>query len=118
VYSFLTTTAEQLWREHKLQHGIRKNAHRRAFVTGVMTGFAKKLESDRTKNQEQGLVWLGDAELAGYFRRRHPRIRWTRQSGRYDMDSFHAGREAGGRIVLRRGVTEGPAGTPRLLSGR
>jgi hypothetical protein len=83
-----------------------------------MTGFAKKLESERQRNHEAGLVWKGDAELSGYFRRRHPHIRWTRQGGRYDRDSYQAGREAGGKIVLRRGVSRGPSAGPKLLPGR
>ena len=118
VHAFLTRTAEQLWREHKKHNGIRRNAHRRAFVTGVMTGFSKKLESERGKNQEAGLVWQGDAELHGFFRRRHPHVRWARPTGRYDRDSYHAGREAGGKIVLRRGVSQGATGGPKLLPGR
>jgi len=118
VHAFLTRTAEQLWREHKKLHGIRRNAHRRAFVSGVMMGFSKKLESERGKNQEVGLVWQGDAELHGFFRRRHPHIRWARPAARHDRDSYHAGREAGGKIVLRRGVSQGASGGPKLLPGR
>jgi len=117
VYAFLTRTAEQLWREHKKHRGISRNAHRRAFVTGVMTGFNKKLEAERGKNQQAGLVWRGDAALSGYFRRRHPHIRWSRPGGRYDRDSYHAGHEAGGKIVLRRGVSHGASSGPKLLGG-
>lgn len=115
VHSFLTRTAEQLWKAHKKQHNIVKNAHRRAFVTGVMSGFSKKLEDERSKNQQEGLVWKGDPSLHGYFRRRHPHIRWSRQGGCYDRDSYRAGSEAGSRIVLRRGVSRGATGGPKLL---
>lgn len=118
VHTFLNRTAEQLWREHKRQNGIRKNANRRAFVTGVMSGFLRKLGEERSKNQKAGLVWQGDAELAGYFRRRHPHIRWTSRGGSHDRDSYRAGREAGGKIVLRRGISEGPSTGPKLLGGR
>lgn len=118
VHAFLTRTAQQLWLEHKKLHHIRRNAHRRAFVTGVMSGFSKKLEAERGKNQEAGLVWQGDAELLRYFRRRHPHVRWTRPSGRYDRETYYAGHEAGGKIVLRRGISEGATGGPKLLPGR
>ena len=118
VHTFLNRTAEQLWREHKRHNDIRRDANRRAFVTGVMMGFLKKLGEERSKNQKAGLVWQGDAELAGYFRRRHPHIRWTSRGGRHDRDSYHAGREAGGKIVLRRGISEGPSTGPKFLSGR
>lgn len=117
VHAFLTRTAEQLWKAHKKRHDIVKNAHRRAFVTGVMSGFAKKLDAERSKNQQEGLVWKGDPDLHGYFRRRHPYIRWSRQGGRYDRDSYRAGSDAGGKIVLRRGVSTGPTGGPKLLGG-
>ena len=33
---------------------------------------------DRKKSKADGLVWVGDAALDGFFRKRHPRIRWTR----------------------------------------
>lgn len=118
AYDYLTRTAERLWNEHKREHGIKRNANRRAFLSGVMSGFSAKLEREKKKNERAGLVWRGDGDLHGYFRRRHPYIRTTRQGGRHDRDSYRAGHEAGGRIVLRRGVERGPSAGPRLLSGR
>jgi hypothetical protein len=118
AYEYLTRTAERLWKEHKVQCGIRRDANRRAFLSGVMSGFAAKLSREKKKNEKEGLVWRGDGELSGYFRRRHPYIRTTRQGGRHDRDSYRAGHEAGGRIVLNRGVARGPSAPPRLLRGR
>jgi hypothetical protein len=83
-----------------------------------MSGFAAKLDREKKNNEKAGLVWRGDGDLNTYFRRRHPYIRTTRQGGRYDRDSYRAGHEAGGRIVLRRGVEKGPSREPRLLAGR
>lgn len=118
TYDYLSRTAERLWKEHKRERGITKNANRRAFLSGVMSGFSAKLEREKKKNEKEGLVWSGDGELHSYFRRRHPYIRTTRQGGRHDRDSYRAGHEAGGRIVLRRGVERGPSREPKLLAGR
>jgi hypothetical protein len=118
VHTYLTRTAEQLWKEHRKQLGIKSNANRRAFLSGVMSGFSEKLAAERAKNQREGLVWQGDPELRRYFRRRHPYIRTTRQGGRHDRETYRAGRDAGSKIVLRKGVSRGPSRGPALLKGR
>lgn len=119
VYAFLQHTAEELWRAHKRELGIRANRERRTFHAGVMAGFADRLSKENVVHREAGLVWLGDPELGGYFRRRHPHVRTVRYSGQPRSETFGAGREAGRKIVLRRGVTSGPAAaaTP-LLPGK
>ncbi|MCB9587401.1 MAG: DUF2786 domain-containing protein [Polyangiaceae bacterium] len=116
VYDFLSHTAEQLWRLHKERQGIRGNRDRRAFVAGVMNGFRQKLESERKQATQQGLVWVGDPELSKFFKRRHPRVRWTRHSGSSHNPAHRAGKEQGQRIVLHRGISRGPkGGGPKLL---
>ncbi len=115
VHSFLTHGAERLWREHKKKHGIRKNANRRTFLAGVMAGFRDKLEQQKRENTERGLVWVGDAELGGYFKKRHPHVRWTHHYGSRRTEAYAHGREAGRRIVLHRGVQQGSSGRERLL---
>ncbi len=116
VYDFLTHTSEQLWKQHKRAEGIRGNRDRRAFVAGVMNGFREKLEAERKQTQAQGLVWVGDPELSKYFKRRHPRVRWTRHSGSSHNPAHRAGKEQGQRIVLHRGIRSGPKGAgPKLL---
>ena len=118
VYSFLTHTAEKLWRDHKRRYGIRRDLARRTFVSGVMTGFRDKLASESKASEKRGLVWVGDAELVDYFRRRHPRVRTRLHYGRGRSEEFSHGRAAGRRIVLHRGVAAGPSQQGLLLPGR
>lgn len=115
VYAFLTQTASRLWSEHKRAHGIRDNQARRAFIAGVMSGFRAKLEDQAEQNVEEGLVWVGDAEVAKYFKQRHPRVRWTRHLSTRGSAAHRQGAEAGKRIVLHKGVTRGVTGAVKLL---
>jgi Protein of unknown function (DUF2786)/SprT-like family len=118
VHSFLTHTAENLWRDHKRRHGIRRDLARRTFVSGVMTGFRDKLASESRASEKRGLIWVGDAELVDYFRRRHPRVRSRLHYGRGRSEEWAHGRAAGRRIVLHRGVESGASRTLFLLPGR
>lgn len=109
VYDFLLQTGERLWRRHKREHDIQRNRDRRRFVAGVMEGFLDRLATEKRKNTEKGLVWVGDADLHRYYRRRHPHVRSVRLRG-HGLDPTRArGRQAGRNIVLRRGVGEGEA---------
>ena len=116
VHAFLTNTSEQLWAEHKKQTGIRANRDRRVFVSGVMTGFAEKLSLQSVKHREEGLVWVRDADLGGYFRKRHPRIQHVRYAGSRKNEAYAHGKAAGRRIVLRKGVSAPATSHGRLLS--
>ena len=115
VHAFLGHTADHLWREHKRSRRIRGNADRRTYLAGVMAGFLEKLNAQRTENREQGLVWVGDAELDGFYRKRHPRIVQVRHAGNRRTAAHAEGREAGRRIVLHKPVQGGPSGAVRLL---
>ncbi|WP_394829260.1 DUF2786 domain-containing protein [Pendulispora albinea] len=118
VHAFLTHTSERLWLEHRRAHGIEQNRDRRTFLSGVMAGFADRLAREASTHKEAGLVWVKDGDLHGYFRRRHPYIRNVRYAGNRKNETFSHGREAGRRIILRRGV-EAPSasGASRLSSG-
>lgn len=115
VHAFLTNTAEQLWGEHKRQEGIRSNRDRRVFLAGVMTGFADKLATQSVKHREEGLVWVRDADLDGYFRKRHPRVRHIRYAGSRKNEAYAHGKAAGRRIVLRKGVSAAASTRGHLL---
>lgn len=117
VHSFLMHTAERLWRDYKKDRKIQQNAKRRTFLAGVMSGFRDKLNAQRRGDSAQGLVWVGDRALDGFFRKRHPRVRFTQYSGGRRSDAYAHGREAGSRIVLHRGVSAGSSGGTRLLPG-
>ena len=79
-------------------------------MAGVISGFHDRLRGERKRAEAQGLVWVGDAELHGYFRRRHPHLRWTRHSVSTGGEAYARGQTAGRNIVLHRGVKSG-AGT-------
>jgi hypothetical protein len=118
VHAFLTQTAQQLWNEHCRNAGIFGNRDRRTYLAGVMTGFAEKLAHQATLHREQGLVWVKDADLGGYFRRRHPYIRHVRYAGTRRNDAYVRGRDAGRRIVLRKGIEGTPTNLGHLLPAK
>jgi hypothetical protein len=120
VHAFLTRSAENLWAEHKREQGIKGNRDRRTYLSGVMDGFREKLEAETKHHKEQGLVWVGDADLSKYFRKRHPHIRHTRSAGPSKNEVHGAGKSAGRRLVLHRGMHDAPAagGTTKLLPER
>lgn len=118
VHAFLGHTAEQLWLEHRREHRIDGNRDRRVFLAGVMAGFADKLARDQKGHTQAGLVWVKDAQLDGFFRRRHPYVRHVRHTGQRKNEAFGHGREAGRRIVLRRGVSAAPTSHGRLLPAK
>ena len=119
VYDFLMYTSGALYRADRRQRRDRTHAARRKFLAGVMSGFHERLKSERTRSEKQGLVWVGDAELRGYFRRRHPHVRWARHQVSTGGEAYARGQTAGRNIVLHRGVKSGPsAGVRQLPPGR
>jgi hypothetical protein len=118
VHEFLGQTADRLWIDHRRAHGIQSNRERRAYLAGVMTGFADTLAKQDTKSRSEGLVWVGDGDLARYFRRRHPPVRHVRHSGPQRTDAWVHGREAGRKIVLHRPVHGAAVSRGRLLPAK
>ena len=104
VHAFLTGSAERLWKQHKRDHGIRRDRDRRSYLAGVMEGFRERLQAEKIHNQSKGLVWVGDADLQRYHRKRHPHIRSVRLRGHGHSEARSHGRVAGRNIVLHRGV--------------
>ena len=121
VFDFLTHTAEHLWREHKRVAGLPGDRERRTFLSGVMLGFSEKLDQEAKLQQQQGLIWRGDAELGHYLRQRHPHIRRVAQRGQPRTETRAEGRRAGRNIILHRPISSGSSGSsagPRLLPPR
>jgi hypothetical protein len=114
VHAYLSHAAEELWREHKRARGVRGDRDRRTYLAGVMAGFLEKLRAQRKQSREQGLVWVRDADLAGFYRRRHPRITHVRTRGPRRTEAHAHGREAGRSLVIHQPVGGGPSG-PRML---
>jgi Protein of unknown function (DUF2786)/SprT-like family len=115
VHAFLTDTAERLWNGHQKTFGVRGNRDRRTYLAGVMSGFAEKLSRQATTHREEGLVWVKDADLGHYFRRRHPHVRNVRYGGNPKNEAFARGRDAGRRIILRKGIEGTVTSRGRLL---
>jgi predicted SprT family Zn-dependent metalloprotease len=118
VHGFLHETAERLWRDHRKARGIRTNRDRRTFLAGVMVGFADKLAKQEKASRSEGLVWVKDADLSGYFRRRHPYVRHVRHTGQRRTDAWAHGREAGRKIVLHKPVASPTENRGRLLPAK
>lgn len=118
VHGYLVQTAERLWREHKANHGIRGDRDRRTFLAGVMSGMSDKLGREAKKNDAAGLVWIADADLQRYFRRRHPHVRHVRYAGQRRSEAYAHGKEAGKKIVIHRGMKDRPADRGLLLGPR
>ena len=116
AHAFVMQTAERLWQDFRRARSTRGRSDRQRFLSGVMSGFRDRLERDRKKNGAEGLVWKGDGDLHGFFRRRHPHIRFTRHAAHTGSEAYSRGRAAGQKLVLHRGVRSGPsAAHPRLL---
>lgn len=115
VHDFLTRTADRLFDESGLPR-----RERRHYLSGVMAGFEEKLARAARKHEEEGLVWVGDADLGEYYKRRHPRVRNVRYGGAPRGAAYANGRAAGRRIVLSRPLEDGPRdrAAPRLLGPR
>jgi predicted SprT family Zn-dependent metalloprotease len=115
VHGFLHETAERLWRDHKRAARLASDRDRRTYLAGVMVGFADRLGRQETKSRSEGLVWVKDGDLAGYFRRRHPYVRHVRHAGQRRTDAWTHGRAAGQKIILHRPIAHPTASRGRLL---
>ena len=115
VYGFLQHAAEALWKAHKREHAITRDTDRRAFMAGVMRGFAEKLRKERSAAEASGLVWVEDPRATRYFRRRHPRVRTTLYYSSENRAAATHGRAAGRELVLSRPLEQGSSGKTRLL---
>jgi hypothetical protein len=119
VHAFLLQTADRLWEEYRRTRKLDGNRERRTFLAGVVAGFHEKLDRERARQREAGLVWVGDGDLGRWFRRRHPYIRMTRYDGARRTEAHAHGKAAGAGVVLHKPVGGGsPEGGRRLLLGR
>lgn len=115
VWDYLRTTAERLWRDHKREQGVTSDRERRAYLAGVMAGIHDKLARGERAEARTGLVWVKDADLGDYYRRRHPYVRHVRYAGERKTGAFDHGRAAGRRVELHKGVGGGRREAPPLL---
>lgn len=117
VHQFVSRTVERLWREHKRAANLRSDRDRRSFLAGAVEGLSDKLQAQRDDAKREGLVWVGDAAVRDYYRRRHPRIVSTGGSSGGSHSAYSDGKSAGKTIVLSRPVHgDSTPSTPRALT--
>lgn len=113
VHGFLHAAAERLW-EGRSREARQAGDRKSAFCAGVVTGFAAKLQVESKRATAAGLVWVQDADLTDYFRKRHPRVRHVRYGGEARSGAYQDGVRAGAKLILHRGMRGQGAGN-RLL---
>ncbi len=111
VFHFLHNAIHSLWLQYQenFGHSIKT---RRSYQTGLLTGFREKLEgishrSPSNSHDEKSLMKIFHHELDSYVQTVFPKLT-TRShgSGAVDSDSFWAGKQDGGSIVIHKGVRE------------
>ncbi|HEX6243479.1 MAG TPA: DUF2786 domain-containing protein, partial [Polyangiales bacterium] len=108
----------QLWRAHKQAQGIQNDRERMTYLAGVMSGFAQKLEGQARAHKADGLVWVAEAQLREYTRKRHPSLRTVSHAGHRQRGAFEQGQAAGRGVQLHRGISHSHgSGGPKLLKG-
>lgn len=117
VHDFLHAATKRLWGQARRDMSL-PASKRREFGAGLLTGFRDKLRGERQRNEEQGLVWLGDADLDRYVRGRHPYIRSMGSAAVRRGRAHAAGRAAGEGLTLHRPVREHAARGLSLPPGR
>lgn len=105
VHEFLHASCERLWDQARSELDL-PGTRRREFLAGVLLGFRDKLRKERDRQEEEGLVWLGDADLVRFLKSRHPSIRSMNSTGVRRGKAHEAGRQAGERLTLNRPVRE------------
>ena len=116
VHDFLLRTIERLWVEHKKANRIKSNRDRRSFLAGAVAGFSAKLREKRAEAQREGLVWVRDAGVDTYVKRRHPKLVSYGYTPKGDREAYAKGQSAGRTIVLSRPMTSGSdGGAPKAL---
>jgi hypothetical protein len=113
VHAFLLGAAERTWQEQARARGLAPR-ERLPFFAGFMMGVGDSLGRGARASAEKGLVWVGDADLADFVHRRHPRVRRGRIGGQL-RDGHAAGREAGQDVVIHKPVATTHAHRGRLL---
>src|SRR5690606_10012691 len=93
-HDFRHAAAKRLWYQARPDLGHPAN-RRRECGAGVLTGFREELRGERRRNEQQGLVWLGDADLDRFLRDPHPYIRSMGSAAVHRGRAHEAGRAAG-----------------------
>ncbi len=118
VHGFLRATASRLWENHGRAHARRSGRERLVFLAGVMAGVSDKLSRQERTSAEEGLVWVKDADLSGFLRKRYPHIRHVRYGGERRTETYERGRAAGREVVIHKGIETTRSGGALLLPAK
>ncbi len=123
VFAFINRYIEHAWAEFRSRSGVSGRRRQSDFAVGVVKGFHETLTRDETTKadgtQTSALILARDAELHSYFRTRYPRIRNTTGKSRMiDPSVIEAGKEAGRKLRIHRGIHDTSSGPVKLLTER
>ena len=110
AHDFLVQTGLRLWRRYDKKRVVKSRRDKAQFLMGFVLGFREKLDEAMQQDEERGLVWMGDAGLGQYFKRRYPRTVSGRSSSVYSSNALSEGRSLGRKTVIHRGITEHKTG--------
>ena len=115
VHEFLHQSALRLWKAHQREAGLRDGRQRNRYLAGVMMGFREKLLQQQRRCRQEGLVWVGDADLDTYVNRRYANLVMSRAYQVRTGQAWQQGREAGKDIVLHRPIAKHDGQADKLL---
>ena len=110
AHDFLVQTGLRLWRSYGKTRVVKRRGDKAQFLMGFVLGFREKLDESMLVDQQRGLVWMGDAGLGQYFRRRYPRTVSGRRASVHNSNALTQGRAMGRETVIHRGVTQRNSG--------
>jgi len=126
VFHYILKYAESHWREYKKSHPSCRS--RSGYMTGVVTGFKEKLESQKKEfmgrdgenpddaNDLGALVAVEDKRLQRHFYMRHPRVRVTSMSySSASRSAYESGKEQGRNLNVAKAITSHGGNTGRLI---
>jgi len=109
IHDCLARSCDALWKAYKQEQAIKDRRAKRQYLDGLLSGFRRQLERSAIQSEARGLVWVGDAGLTRYSRRRHPHTTSSRLDGVAGTQFRDAGVAAGERLRLHRPLERGPA---------
>ena len=117
VHACLLRQSEALWRAYKKEHQIKDRRAKRQYLDGLLAGFSRQLEETTAESAERGLIWVGDAALDRYARRRHPKVTRSKLEGVQLSEARAAGVQAGKRLRLHKPLGAKRSGRGGFLTG-
>jgi hypothetical protein len=116
VYHYLLNLLDRLWEEYKASNGIRLNRERQRYLAGVLEGFYRKLQKQKTTLEKTwALVWKGDPRLQTFYRYLNPRIHKRYWGGPSRTRIYEDGRLEGKRVTIQKPIAEKGTGLAGYL---